>query len=299
MITPRYLEKGDKIGIVAPARKISLEEITPAIKILENWGFNIVLGKNLFKSKNQFSGSDKERAEDMQDMLNNRDVKAIFCARGGYGTIKILEHLNFDKFTASPKWIIGYSDITALHAHVNTNLNIETLHATMPINFANNNTESLNSLLSAVTGKKLFYHVNEHKYNNKGKCEGEIVGGNLSVIYSIAATKYDINTKNKILFIEDLDEYLYHIDRMMMNLKLSGKFDNLKGLIIGGMNKMNDNTVPFGKNAYEIIHEIIKDYNFPVCFNFKAGHIEPNLALILGRKVKLNISNSIDIEFTD
>ncbi len=297
MITPAFLKKGNKIGIVAPARKISLQEITPAIKIIESWGFDVVLGKNLFKSKNQFAGTDKERTDDMQEMLDNKEIKAIFCARGGYGTIQILEYFNFDKFIKSPKWLIGYSDITVLHSYINSVLKIETLHASMPINFANNNNKSLELLKSTLTGNKLSYKVNAHKFNKSGTAIAEIVGGNLSVLYSIAGTKYDIETNNKILFIEDLDEYLYHIDRMMMNLKLSGKLNNLKGLIIGGMNDMNDNKIPYGKSAYQIVYDIIKDYNFPVCFDFKAGHIEPNLPIILGRKISLNINKNVIIEF--
>jgi len=297
MITPAFLKKGNKIGIVAPARKISLQEITPAIKIIESWGFDVVLGKNLFKSKNQFAGTDKERADDMQEMLDNKEIKAIFCARGGYGTIKILEYFNFDKFIKSPKWLIGYSDITVLHSYINSVLKIETLHASMPINFANNNNKSLELLKSTLSGNKLSYKVKPHKFNKPGTAIAEIVGGNLSVLYSIAGTKYDIDTNNKILFIEDLDEYLYHIDRMMMNLKLSGKLDNLKGLIIGGMNDMNDNKIPYGKSAYQIVYDIIKDCNFPVCFDFKAGHIEPNLPIILGRKISLNINKNVIIEF--
>ncbi|MDA3780570.1 MAG: LD-carboxypeptidase [Bacteroidales bacterium] len=296
MITPAYLQKGDKIGIVAPARKISLGEIALAIKIIKNWGFIPLLGKDLFNSNNQFSGTDKERADDMQEMLDDKDIKAIFCARGGYGSVKIIEYLNFEKFTKSPKWIVGYSDITVFHSYINTVLNTETLHATMPINFTNN--ESIELLKTTLTGSKLSYKIKAHKYNKPGTTSGEIIGGNLSVLYSIAGTKYDIDTNNKILFIEDLDEYLYHIDRMMMNMKLSGKLDNLKGLIIGGMNKMNDNTIPYGKNAYKIINEVIKNYNYPVCFNFKAGHIEPNLPLILGRQISLNIVKDANVEFS-
>lgn len=294
MITPKSLKIGDKVGIVAPARKIEMHEIEVSIKVFESWGLKVELGKNIFAQYNQFAGTDAQRAEDFQYMLDNPDIKAIICARGGYGTIRVLPLLDFSKFLEYPKWIVGYSDITALHAHLNQNLKVKSIHGTMPLNFPNDASENdaVMTLKKVLWGEQNIYEVETHKYNRLGKVEGELIGGNLSVLYSISGTKYDINTKGKILIIEDLDEYLYHIDRMMMNLKFGGKLENLKGLIVGGMSGMNDNTIPFGKTAYEIIHDAVQEYDFPVCYNFPAGHIKNNLALILGDKYKLEITKA-------
>ncbi|HSH50480.1 MAG TPA: LD-carboxypeptidase [Bacteroidales bacterium] len=301
MITPPKLKPGDAIGIVAPARKIEKSDIEPAVKILEQWGLYIVFGKNLFNQERQFAGTDKERADDIQLLLDDSNIKAIFCARGGYGTIKTLRYLDFTRFVKKPKWIIGYSDITALHAHLH-NLGIKSIHGIMPLNFPadgleNEATESLKKLLFGDTNT---YKFNAHPFNKTGKSKGAVVGGNLSVLYSIAGTKYDIDTDYKILFLEDLDEYLYHIDRMMMNLKLSGKLDKLNGLIVGGMTDMNDNTIPFGKTAYEIIRDAVADYDYPVCYQFPAGHINNNLALVFGAKITVDIGDQeVNVMYMD
>ena len=291
MITPAKLNKGDKIGIIAPARKIFMSEIEAAIKVFERWGFNVELGKNIFARHRQFAGTDEQRAADLQDMLDNPEIKAIICARGGYGTVKILKLLDFSKFIKNPKWIVGYSDITALHAQLNQNLGIESIHGTMPFNFPNDNSENeaVKTLKKSLFDERISYKTENHEFNRKGKVSGVLVGGNLSVLYSISGTKYDIDTEGKILILEDLDEYLYHIDRMMMNMKYGGKLEKLKGLIVGGMTDMKDNQIPFGKTAYEIIYEAVKEYNFPVCFNFPIGHIENNFALILGAKADLKV----------
>ncbi|MFC2152384.1 LD-carboxypeptidase [Bacteroidota bacterium] len=293
MINPASLFKGDKIGIVAPARKIQMAEIEAAIKVFENWGLKVELGKNIFAEDRQFAGTDKQRAEDLQYMLDNPNIKAIISARGGYGTIKLLSLLDFTKFLRNPKWIVGYSDITALHAHINQNLGVKTIHGTMPLNFPKDFTEdeAIESLKRALWGDHNIYNIRPHKFNREGNITGELVGGNLSVLCSIARTKYDIKTNGKILVLEDLDEYLYHIDRMMMNLKYSGKLENLNGLIIGGMCNMNDNEVPFGKTAYEIIYDAIKEYSYPVCYQFPAGHIENNYALVLGAEARLEVGS--------
>lgn len=296
MIQPSYLKKGDKIAIVASARKISLVEIEPAIAIFEKWGLEVVLSKNLFKSDNQFSGTDQERAEDMQTMLDDASVKAIISARGGYGTIRIIDKLDFTKFKQLPKWIVGYSDITVLHSHLH-NLGIETIHATMPINFAKNE-EATESLRKALFGEQLIYETENHSLNKKGICEGEFIGGNLSLIYALTGSVSDIDTNGKILFIEDLDEYLYHLDRMMMNLKRSGKLSHIAGLVVGGMTDMKDNVIPFGKTADEIILDAVKEYNYPVCFNFPAGHIDKNMAIYFGKKIQLKIENKITLAFS-
>src|ERR1035437_634953 len=295
MTTPPFLKKGDKIGIVASARKISPEEIQPAIDIFKNWRLEVVLSKNLFNTDNQFSGTDNERAQDLQTMLDDPSVKAIISARGGYGTIRIIDKIDFTKFKQHPKWIIGYSDITVLHSHIH-NLGIETLHATMPINFKKN-AEATETLRKALFGEQLIYETESHQLNRKGNCEGELIGGNLSLIYALTGSVSDIDTKEKILFIEDLDEYLYHVDRMMINLKRSGKLSHLAGLIVGGLTDMKDNTIPFGKTAEEIILDAVKEYNYPVCFNFPAGHVDKNFALFFGRKIKLEISETVKLIF--
>lgn len=293
LIQPPYLKKGDKIGILATARKISKQDIEPAIAILKSLGLEVVLGKNLFRSDNQFSGTDEQRAADLQAMLDDPSIKAIISARGGYGTIRIVDKINFKKFKKQPKWVIGYSDITVLHSHIH-NMGIETLHATMPINFKKNK-EATESLHRALFGKKLTYEFKAHPLNRKGEAKAEVIGGNLSLLYALAGSDSDIDTKEKILFIEDLDEYLYHIDRMMLNLKRSGKLKDLKGLIVGGMTDMKDNTIPFGKTAEEIILDAVKEYKYPVCFNFPAGHIDRNLALYLGRKIKLSVGKNCKV----
>ncbi len=287
LIQPSYLKKGDKIAIVACARKISKDELQPAIDILKSWGLEVVLSKNLFNTDNQFSGTDNDRAEDLQTMLNDSSIRAIISARGGYGTIRIIDKLDFTKFKQNPKWIIGYSDITVLHSHLH-NLGYQTIHATMPINFSVNK-EATESLQKLLFGENFSYEVKTHPLNRLGKLEGTIVGGNLSLLYALSGSISDINTKGKILFIEDLDEYLYHIDRMMISLKRSGKLNDLAGLIVGGMSDMKDNTILFGKTAEEIIFDAVKEYNYPVCFGFPCGHIDRNLALVFGKNSQLEI----------
>lgn len=230
----------------------------------------------------------------MQYMLDNPEIKAIICARGGYGTIKILELLDFSQFIKNPKWIVGYSDITALHALINNQFGVNTLHATMPLNFPTDGSENdaVKSLKNVLFGNNIQYRTEPHEFNRAGKAEGELIGGNLSVLYSIAGTKFDLDTNGKILILEDLDEYLYHIDRMMMNLKYSGKLENLKALLIGGMTEMKDNTVPFGKSAYEIIRDAVSEYSYPVCYDFPVGHLENNLTVVLGQNAEIEIEKS-------
>lgn len=294
MITPLSLKKGDKIGIIATARKVSLDDLKVSIDVFKRWGLEVELGKNIFKQDNQFAGTDEQRAEDLQYMLDNPEIKAIIAARGGYGTVRVIDLVDFTNFKNNPKWLVGYSDITALHSHINNNLGIKTIHGVMPLNFPKNTTENeaLLTLKKVLFGDRNVYNVSNHKFNRVGKVEGELVGGNLSVLYSLSGTKYDIDTDNKILVLEDLDEYLYHIDRMLMNLKFSGKLEKLKGLIVGGMNDMNDNQIPFGKSAYEIIRDAVKEYEYPVCFNFPVGHIKENFAIVLGNTVELDIKTT-------
>jgi muramoyltetrapeptide carboxypeptidase len=296
-ILPPSLEPKDKVAIVAPARKISKQELRKAIDILTGWGLEVVFPENLFKEHHQFSGTDEQRAADFQWALDNPDIKAIFCARGGYGSARIIDSLDFSAFRNQPKWIVGYSDITVIHTHINKLFNISTIHGTMPINFATNSVQSLNTLKSILSGDMPTYAVGGNEFNIKGKSEGQLVGGNLSILYSLNGSESFPDVEGKILFIEDLDEYLYHVDRMVMNLKRAGVFASLSGLVVGGMTDMRDNQVPYGKTAEEIIYDAVKEYNYPVCFNFPAGHVENNLALITNKKVRLNVSTTSSLTF--
>ena len=299
MITPPYLTKGDKIAIVSTARKVTPAEMDEAFRVFGSWGLQVVTGTHLFGQSNQFSGTDEERTADMQMMLNDTSIKAIVCARGGYGTIRIIDKLDFTVFKQHPKWIVGYSDITVLHSHVQTQLGIETVHATMPINFCDSGSEtSIETLQKALFGEPLSYTIEPHELNIAGNVSGQLTGGNLSILYSLLGSASDIETRDKVLFIEDLDEYLYHIDRMMVNMKRNGKFDGLKGIIVGGLTKMNDNTVPFGLTAEQIISEYAQQYTIPVCFNFPAGHMADNRALVMGREIQLNVEpNAVSVQF--
>jgi len=291
MIIPEKLKIGDKIGIVSAARKITLEELSPAIKLLENWGFEVAFGANLFEENNQFSGTIEQRTADFQSMIDNDAIRAILCARGGYGTVQIIDNIDFSSLKNKPKWIIGYSDVTVLHSHLN-NLGIASFHATMPINFENNSAASLQSLKNSLLGTSNRIECKSYAFNRLGEVDAEIVGGNLSILYSLLGSNSDIDTEGKILFIEDLDEYLYHIDRMMMNFKRNGKLAKLKGLIVGGINDMNDNEILFGKSVEEIILEHTKEYDYPICFGFPAGHINDNRCIKLGVKSVLKITEN-------
>jgi muramoyltetrapeptide carboxypeptidase len=295
---PTYLKQGDKIGLISTARKINKEELQSAIELLTSWGLEIVLGQNLFNSYHQFSGTDQERQSDLQHMLDNEHVKGIICVRGGYGTVRIIDSLNFELFQKQPKWLAGFSDITVLHSHIHK-LNIATLHSTMPISFSSNTTEAINSLKAALFGEDISIEVSAHPLNRIGEAKGQIVGGNLSILYSLIGSPSEIDTKDKIVFIEDLDEYLYHIDRMMMNLKRSGYLSHLKGLIVGGMSKMNDNKIPFGKEAEKIIYDAVCEYDYPVCFGFPAGHISDNRAIKLGQIAHLKVNKKTTLNYDE
>ena len=286
-----YLKQNDKIAIVATARKISGEELAFAIKTIKAWGLQPVLGKNIYAIENQFAGSDKQRAEDLQWAINDDEIKAIIIARGGYGTVRLIDAVNFTKLKTNPKFIIGYSDVTVLHSHIHTQIGLPTMHATMPINF-DKNAEAVETLRKFLFGEKISYQFETHPLNKNGEANGMLIGGNLSLLYALSGTASDIDTKGKILFLEDLDEYLYHIDRMMLNLKRSGKLTKLKALMVGGFTDMKDNTVPFGKTAEEIILDAVKEYNFPVCFNFPAGHVDRNLALCFGKEINLKVDKT-------
>lgn len=290
MITPEFLQKGDTVGILATARKIDLVTLQPAIKLLESWGLHVVIGKTIGKSENQLAGADWQRATDFQEMLDNPKIKCIWAAKGGYGTVRIIDRIDFANFKKKPKWIAGFSDVTVLHSHIN-NMGIETLHSLMAISVKSATPQAIETFRKALFGEKLEYHIPKHPFNKNGMAKGEIVGGNLSVLYSILGSISEIDYKGKILFIEDLDEYLYHIDRMMMNLKRNGYFDGLKAVIVGGMTEMNDNEIPWGKDGLEIIQDVLKDYKCPIIFNFPAGHIKDNRTMIFGKTVSVDVND--------
>lgn len=300
MTTPPHLKPGDKIAIVSPARKISPEATATAIEVFREWGLEVVEGDHIYDSYHQYAGSDDNRRADLQKMLDDPDIKAVMCSRGGYGTVRIIDDLDFTRFSKNPKWIIGYSDVTVLHSHIQRHFGIETLHAVMPVNFKSpcDRNPSVTTLKKALWGKEIEYSFRSDPGSRKGSAEGTLTGGNLSILYSLSGTPSDIDTDGKILFIEDLDEYLYHVDRMMMNLKRAGKLRNLKALVVGGMTGMRDNEVPYDKTANEIVMEAVAGYDYPVCLNFPAGHLDDNRALILGRKVKLNISDQTILTFS-
>ena len=289
MRIPPSLQKGDTIAILATARKNIDDNLKPAIDLLHSWGLEVVIGKSIGLDDNQLAGTDAQRAEDFQRQLDNPNIKAIWCVRGGYGTVRIIDLLDFTKFKQNPKWIIGFSDVTVIHSYVNK-LNIASIHAAMPVTVGRASVESVETLRQAIFGESLKYEIPYSPANRLGFAKGEIVGGNLSILYSLMGSNAQIDCKGKILFIEDLDEYLYHIDRMMMSLKRCGCFDGLNGLIIGTMSKMRDNDIPWGKNANQIIADVTKDYSFPILYNFPAGHFHDNRALIFGKQVSLELN---------
>ncbi|MBB4118277.1 muramoyltetrapeptide carboxypeptidase [Mesonia hippocampi] len=289
-ILPQKLKKGDQVAIISTARKVNAIDLAPAIAVLKKWELTPVIGSSIGLTENQFAGSDKERAKDLQQQLNNPEIKAIWCAKGGYGSVRILDLVDFSALQQAPKWIIGYSDVTALHAHLHLQ-GIASLHAQMCIDVETKSKASRETLKDILFGEKPHYNFPYAAFNKIGTAKGTLIGGNLSVLYSLCGSNSAVNTKGKILFLEDLDEYLYHIDRMMQNLKRNGMLENLAGLIVGGMTDMNDNTIPFGKTATEIILSSISEYSFPVAFNFPAGHIWDNQALILGTEATLKVTS--------
>jgi muramoyltetrapeptide carboxypeptidase len=291
---PPYLKKGDTIGITCPAGYMAAEKAQVCIDTLQQWGYQVMVGKTLGSgSVNYFSGSDDDRADELQAMLDDSSINAILCGRGGYGVGRIIDRMDFAKFKKKPKWLIGFSDITVLHAHILSNYKIATLHAPMAAAFNDGGAanEFILSLKAALAGKKAKYGVAAHPFNNAGEATGEIVGGNLSLLANITGTASDINTKNRILFIEDIGEYIYSTDRMLHQLKRSGKLDTLAGLIIGGFTDMKDTDRPFGKTVYEAIHDVVKAYDYPVCFNFPVSHEKENYALKVGGTYTLKVSS--------
>jgi muramoyltetrapeptide carboxypeptidase len=294
MKVPPYLKKGDTVGIVATARKVSPEEMMPAKKKLEEWGLKVVFGEDIFNAHHQLAGTDGQRLLDIQKMLDEPEVKAVLIARGGYGTVRIIDRIEFLSYAANPKWIAGFSDITVLHSHVQKNFGVQSIHSLMPINFPKDGSDNqaTETLRKALFGEEIAYGCDAHPLNRQGAAKGVLTGGNLSILYSLTGTSSQIDTRGKILFLEDLDEYLYHLDRMMMNLKRSGMLSELAGLVVGGMTDMKDNVVPFGKSAQEIILDAVGGYDYPVCFGFPAGHIDDNRALVFGREAELKVDGA-------
>jgi muramoyltetrapeptide carboxypeptidase len=292
MQIPKYLKQGDKIRVVSPAGKVKEEYVLPAVEWLTGQGFKVELGRHVFADHFQFAGTDKQRLEDMQTALDDPETAAIICSRGGYGTVRIINNLHFDNFKKYAKWVVGFSDITILHTCIN-NLGVATIHGVMPKYFLDDNknpSENLESLMQLLHGEKVHYTITPEKNNKIGNALGELVGGNLSIISSLQGTKYEIETYGKILFLEDIDEFLYHTDRMIHQLKLSGKLDSLAGLIVGDFTDMKDNESPFGKSIHEIISDAVAEFDYPICFGFPAGHDKKNLALAFGRKWELEVS---------
>ena len=294
MIIP-YLKQDSKIAIAAPARRVLPEEMEFAINWLKEQGFVPVYDDSLYSEHYIFAGSDDFRAAVFQHYLDSEEIEAIWCARGGYGSIRIVDKLDFSKFLEHPKWLVGFSDITVFHGKLNR-LGVPTLHASMPFYFANKTSQAKQSLVDALTGKPLHYELPNHPLNRQGVMEGEIVGGNLSVLYGMMGSDSFPEVDGKILFIEEVDEYIYHIDRMMHCLKRAGKLDHLKGLVVGGLTQIKDNSHPFGMTAEEVIAEAVKDYDYPVCFGFPAGHFDDNRALVLGRKTEVCIGTKVLFE---
>jgi len=291
MIIPPALKKGDKIGVVSPAGKISSSDVLPAVEWLRAVGYEVILGEHIFNEYNLFSGNDLQRAADFQQMLDDSEVKVLLSARGGYGCLRTWQQLDFSRFLKMPKWVVGFSDVTVFHSYLNT-LGIASLHGVMPRFFLEEGepSESLNSLMRLLKRDSFSYLIPPHPLNRSGEAVGELIGGNLSILYSLRGTPLDVDTRGKILFIEDLSEFLYHLDRIMQNFKVGGVFDQLAGVIVGAFTEMNDSGTPFGKEAVEIIAEALEDYNFPVCFGFPAGHVQRNLALPFGQQVQLNLA---------
>jgi muramoyltetrapeptide carboxypeptidase len=295
LIQPELLKSGDTISILAPSGVLNNfdKKIEKAINIFKSWGLNVVLGNHIYDKNGHFAGTDKNREKDFQKALDNKNIKAIWCARGGYGAVRIIDKLNFDNYLKNPKWIIGFSDITVIHNKLNF-LNSESIHAMMITGFEDigQNNDSLSKLKNVLFGDSLSYSITSNKNNKTGKSEGIIVGGNLTLIQSTIGSKTELKMKDKILFIEEIGEYAYHIDRMLYSLKRAGYFENCKGLIVGQISDVKKNTTDFGRSINELILDVLDEYNFPILFDFPAGHEKTNFPIILGRKVILDVSKS-------
>ncbi|WP_432712988.1 S66 peptidase family protein [Pedobacter sp.] len=285
---PAYLKKGDKIAIVSPAKKLP-KKIDQAVALFQQWGLEVIIGESVYADYHQFAGTDQLRTQDIQNFLDDTSVKAIIAARGGYGTIRIIDELDFTVFRESPKWIVGFSDITVLLSHLFSAENTQSIHAQMPYTFEEATPDSLESLRKALFGEPLHYEYTSTFKNRAGKAEGILIGGNLTLLAMVQGSVSEMDYTDKILFLEDVGEGEASIDRMMRMLKRSGKLAKLKGLIVGAFNELEVEKIPFGQTPEEVIWEVVKEYDYPVCFNFPTGHIDDNKAMVLGKIVKLSI----------
>jgi muramoyltetrapeptide carboxypeptidase len=301
------IKPNDKIAIIAPSGRVFPEELAAGIQLIRNWGFIPKTGKYLFEDYYlgyHYAGNPRQRTEDLQNALDDDEIKAVWFARGGYGAVQLIEQINWQKFIRNPKWLIGYSDITAFHNHLN-NYNIPTLHAlTVKRLNCEYSPETFESLKTVLTTGRINFEIPGHPYNLKGETTGKLVGGNLSLIYSLTGSLSEIKGENLILFIEDWRENWYHLDRMLMNLKCSGLFDRISGMIVGNFTQMDDeNENPdflnhFDPQSYEIIHNFMKNYKIPICFGFPAGHTGDNRALVLGAEIRFKVgTDRVKIEF--
>lgn len=295
MTPPPYLKSGDKVGIVSTAKRCEPHEINDALAVLNNWGLEPVIGRNAFSSDGYLAGTDAERLAGLQQMLDNPEIKAVFFTKGGYGTLRIIDSIDWTAFKAKPKWLVGYSDITLLHCHVH-NFGIKTLHSVMLQGMPGSTAASSESIRTALFGESLSYEIDALPENKAGgTIEGTLVGGNLSMLYSVLGSVSDIDTNGKILFIEEIDEYLYHYERMLISLKRAGRLSGLKAVIVGGMVDIKEATLPFGRNDKEIT---LEHFDCPVYFGFPSGHISDNRALIMGAAIRISQSgNTINYEF--
>jgi muramoyltetrapeptide carboxypeptidase len=280
-VQPSYLKKGDKIAITCPAKKLPAP-MADAITLLQSWGLEVVLGDTVTASYHQFAGDDDMRAADMQRFIDDDSIKAIIAARGGYGTIRMIDKVDFSRLQQNPKWLVGFSDITLLHSHLLQNYNLQSIHGQMPMNIPDASTRSLETLRKALFGEEIKYEFPSNPANRHGKAKGVLTGGNLSLLIATLGSVSDVDYNGKILFIEDVGEYLYSIDRMLYTLKRAGKLHNLAGLMVGGFTGIKDNDIPFGQTVPQIVMNVVKDYSYPVCFDFPAGHIPNNCALLFG-----------------
>jgi len=287
---PPFLQKGDKIAITCPAKKLP-HPMTDAIKLLESWGLEVVLGDTVTASYHQFAGDDAFRAKDLQRFIDDDSIKAIIAARGGYGTVRMIDMVDFTRFAENPKWITGFSDITLLHAHIFANFGTPSIHGQMPMTIPDASRRSLDTLRKALFGEEIGYELAPNNLNRNGNGRGILIGGNLSLLLSLSGSVSDLDYAGKILFIEDISEYLYAIDRMLRTLKRAGKLSQLKGLIVGGFSDVKDNDIPFGQNVPEIVMDIVREYDYPVCFDFPAGHVADNCSLILGTSLNLSVND--------
>ncbi|MBB2146348.1 LD-carboxypeptidase [Pedobacter sp. LMG 31464] len=294
---PEYLKKGDKIAVVCPAKKLP-KSIASAIATLQQWGLEVVIGKTITGSYHQFSGTDDERTADLQQFLDDKSIKAIIAGRGGYGTIRIIDKLDFTTFNENPKWLVGFSDITILLSHALAELNTQSIHAQMPYTFDESTTEALESLRKSLFGEPVSYTYSSGFPNRVGTTEGILIGGNLSLLIAVEGSVSEMDYTDKILFLEDVGEHEYSIDRMMRLLKRAGKLAKLKGLIIGAFNEIAEEKIPFGQSPEEVIWELVKEYDYPVCFNFPTGHIEDNRAMVVGKNVSLQVDkHNVQLNF--